>query len=112
MHFPNLNRCAMIIQPKKPFYDWLRYEDEHFDEDLLEGYYPKVVLIPDFEEEADCQKWLKKNYDKVFVDFLFGWYTDDSLWPAKRDFKLFQEWFEYRFHLMVFDADEGEMEWF
>ncbi len=112
MHIPNLNRAALIVKPKKLFKDWLYYLEE--DENLLELAITdaKVYLIPDFEEEKECIKWLKKNFDLVFIDFLNGWYTDSSVWPVKRDYNLFKEWFEIHTHLMVFDLAEDDMEWF
>ena len=111
MTFPNLNRAALVIKPKKPFYDWLAYHDPEFMlEDMVGN--DKVILIPDFEEVDDCHKWLKQNHDIVFIEFLSGWYMDESYWPADRSFKLFTEWFEYSFHIMVYDADESDLEWY
>lgn len=111
MYLPNLNRAALVIKPKKPFYDWLAYHDHEFTPEYMVGN-DKVILIPDFEEESECQKWLKKNHDILFIEFLSGWYTHESYWPADRSLKVFKDWFEYSFHLMVFDSDDTEMEWY
>jgi hypothetical protein len=64
-----------------------------------------VYLLPDFETEAQIEKWLKKNFDTIFSDFLFSGYTDQVMWPQNRTYKMFKEWFEYTTHCMVWDVE-------
>jgi hypothetical protein len=41
---------------------------------------------------------------------LSGWSIDENLWPKKRTFKIFREWFEIEPHSMVFDSGDDEIE--
>jgi hypothetical protein len=66
-----------------------------------------VYLLPDFEEIAQMERWLKKNFDDIFCDQLNNWYTDEDVWPQKRTFKMFKEWFDYSLHTMISDTQDG-----
>jgi hypothetical protein len=65
-----------------------------------------IYLISDRDaDDGKAQtRWLKANYAVLFEAELEGWYTDESLWPQKRTFKLFQEWFEVECHTMIEDT--------
>lgn len=47
---------------------------------------------------------------KIFEMELSGWSIDENLWPKKRTFKIFREWFEIELHSMVFDSGDDEIE--
>jgi hypothetical protein len=34
---------------------------------------------------------------------LFGWYTDESIWPEKRTLSVFRKWLDVEIHSMVID---------
>lgn len=97
-------RSALVIKGSQTFLDWLKSVDslDYTDSMLREA---DVYLLPDFETEAQIEKWLKKNYDTIFADFLFSWYTEQAMWPQNRTFKMFKEWFEYTTHCMVWDVE-------
>ena len=68
--------------------------------DRVEAIYKaKVADTPDI-----VNKWLKRNYQTLFETELDSWYTEESLWPEKRDFKLFKQWFEVECHTCVVDT--------
>ncbi len=50
------------------------------------------------------------NYEALFESELEEWYTDEKLWPKKRDIKLFHEWFEVECHTVIIDTIEGPIE--
>lgn len=77
---------------------------------LIDAMAPEVYLVPDFEDEEDLEKWFRKHYDEFFIEKLNGWYTDDAMWPQKRTFKMFEEWFEYNLITMVSDTLDGFIE--
>lgn len=107
-YFGNIDRTALVIKRKKPFYDWLTFldrDDKNFSFDNDHD----VYLLPDFEDILHMEKWLKKNYDSIFCDQLNNWYTDENLWPQIRSFKIFKEWFDYSLHTMIFDTQNGEI---
>jgi len=65
-----------------------------------------VYLISDRDADDDktLARWIKANFAELFEAELEGWYTDESLWPPKRTFKLFQEWFEVECHSVIEDT--------
>jgi hypothetical protein len=116
-YYPDINRSALIIQVKKPFLDWLVYTSKEYDssEDELdpallstEGFDSKYVyLIPVCDDIDRYEKYLKKNYQKIFEHELSGWYTDPQMWPKNRSWAVFVKWFDYEIQSMVFDMVEG-----
>lgn len=94
LHQPdNIFRAAIVVTPKKPFIDWINSIEPlgEPDAELKEG---EVHLIPDLETKEEIMRWLKKHFDLCFTEMLHSWYIDESLWPQKRTFKMFVEWFK------------------
>jgi hypothetical protein len=97
-----LNRCALIVRPKKPFLDWAAQLDDS-------GILPDpsgeqtVYLIPEYESDEQAQSILKRIYKEVFERQLDGWHTDQSAWPARRGLKTFYEWFTVELHSVIED---------
>ena len=107
--FDNVKRSALILKPKKPFFDWLERIDPK-DTELTLQFESSVYLLPDFEEESQMQNWLKKNFDMLFCDQLNSWYVDDSLWEKNRTLEMFKDWFDYSMHTMIWDTLEVPIE--
>lgn len=107
--FKSVKRTAIVITPQQPFFDWvLSYDPEMIiNEEVKQGV---VYLLPDYETVQQIENWIKKNYDELFEEMLFGWYTDEAMWPQKRTFKIFKEWFNYALYPLVFDTQEGYIE--
>ncbi len=101
-----INRSALVIMPKKPFFNWLVSieSDNKNAADDCEG---EVYLLPDFEELSQMNKWLKNNYDDIFCHQLNNWYTDAACWPQHRTFEMFTAWFEYSLHTMIVDMERA-----
>lgn len=99
-----INRVAVTIKPKQPFYDWINSIEiiDNLEDSLKDC---DTYLIPDYEEYDKVEKWLKKNFDKLFIEQLGGWYLDETLWPNNRTFKMFTEWFEYVISTAVWDTE-------
>lgn len=72
-------------------------------EDMME---PDVYLIPDFEEHKDVKGWIRRNYDAVFRNILFGVYTNEAMWPQNRTYDLFCKWVDFSSHLMVWELND------
>ena len=104
VYFDFINRTALVVRPKKPFFDWLKKIDPEDDplQDFMDD--SDVYLLPNFEDHEEMENWLKKNYDQIFCDQMNHWYTDEDLWIQKRTFKLFNEWFDYSMHTMIWDT--------
>lgn len=108
-YFKNVKRSAIVLKPNQPFFNWLQQQDPSMvlDDELLQG---DIYLLPDFETKAQVETWLKKNYDELFEEQLYNWHTNEAMWPPKRTFKLFREWFSYSIHTMLFDTQRGLIE--
>ena len=70
-----------------------------------------IYLIRD--EDADDQdaldRWVHKNYKRLFEMELSDWYTDPSLFPKNLTLDLFHEWFEVECHSVIIDTVGGEI---
>lgn len=97
-----VNRSLLIISHKKPFYDWLISHDP--TDDKLEPLEADAYLIPPFETPVELENYLRQNFDRFFQIELNDWYLDEELWPQKRTWKMFGEWFNYQIISMVRDA--------
>jgi hypothetical protein len=108
----SVNRTAVIIRPKQPFVDWLNSIPGESTDNTLEKISREntTFLIPEFDYPKDSLAYVKKNYSYLFEFELFGWYMAEELWPKKRTWKIFQEWFEIEINSSVFDLDDGNIE--
>jgi hypothetical protein len=108
---PTINRCVLMVMPKEPYFDWAN---------SLQGALPMVepddtmqpssYLLPDFEDEEDVEKFIKKNFRIIFDNELSAWTSNVSEWPTKITYKVFKDWFDIHFSTMVFDLGEGAIE--
>ena len=108
--FRLLNRCAVVITPKAPFWDWVK-KSSSIDEVLMTEVNKEsnMYLIPDFESEDDMyiaiEKHLVQNYEDIFISELEAWYTDPETFPDIT-YERFNEWFAFSSHTMIFDTVE------
>jgi 5S rRNA maturation endonuclease (ribonuclease M5) len=102
-----INRAAIILTCKEPFVKWINDKDPYDDDpgitikDANED--RNVYLITDADGE-NFEKWISINFKTLFENELEGWYTDESLWPRKRDRKTFDEWFSVECHTVIIDT--------
>jgi len=111
--FPGINRAALIVKPKKPFFDWLLNTSNEYDKpedrlkpEMLDTEVPDskhVYLIPIYDEDKQYNGFLKKHCIEIFNSELNGWYMDPDMWPKDRSWKEFNKWFEYDIQTMVCD---------
>ena len=103
-----LNRGVLIVRPKQPFLAWAAQLDDS-------GLVPDatgeqtVYLVPEFEDDDEAQRVLKRVFAEVFERELFGWHTDETAWPTNRTFSLFRKWFDIELHSVVEDLCEFEI---
>ena len=105
-----LNRVAVIVKPKKPFFDWLQalpdpcdVTPEEADDDST------VYLFPEYEDDKERLKLLKKFYVLIFEQELSGWWIVESDWPNERSYTIFTEWFDVQFHSVVHDLVDAPL---
>ena len=108
----SINRTAIIIKPKQPFVDWLNTIPGEKSDNTIENTSSEntTFLIPEFFGHKESRAYIKKIYSYIFEFELFGWYTNEELWPQKRTWNMFQEWFVIEINSEVFDLVEGDIE--
>lgn len=84
--FPLVYRCAVVIKSKQPMLDWLNSIDSSHKPSLQEIQKDShAYLVPDYEEASDLEKaidkYLKANYEGIFLNELTAWYTDPQMLP-------------------------------
>src|SRR3989338_7699679 len=91
--------------PKKPFLDWVNFTDPKNPmtiEEIREE--PDVYLLPEIEDPGEQQKYLEENCEEIFRHELYGYYTDEKLFPKNLNWKFFEEWFDWEILSMVMDT--------
>ena len=108
----SINRTAVVIRAKQPFVDWLNSVPGESSDNTLETTSTDNItfLIPEFFGHKESLAYVKKIYSETFEFELFGWYTDEELWPKNRTWKMFQEWFDIEINSEVFDLVDGKIE--
>jgi hypothetical protein len=104
------NRAVIIVRPKLPFVEWVRNADDeskHITAEDIERE-PNVYLVDDYEMDGEKDQLISNNYEDIFEEELYGWITDESMWPKNRDLKTFLNWFHVEFHSMVFDLSDED----
>lgn len=106
---PNYNephdRNTIVIRHKKPFFTWLNKTSK-------EGGLPKkleenMYLITRPGNGGDIVDWVKENFDDFFHDELNEFCADQSLWPEKRTYEMFCDWFDIGFgSIFLLDPEE------
>ena len=95
------NRSAITLLAKQPMLDWINHVEtqlsktSNFQPTLNEINSDRTVYLlpPTIEDEADLDKWLKKNFSKIFELVLEEWYLIEEQWPKKRTYTMFKQWF-------------------
>lgn len=98
-----INRAIVMVIPKQPFYDWDKAvfpDTTPMEENRVEfnSYLLKDSILP-----IEPQKALKNDWKWILENELFGICTDESTWPEKRTWKLFNQWFELKFSTVILD---------
>jgi len=105
-----INRGVIILMPKQPFLDWIMRVDPIPSNLTLEEIRREqdgfLVSQESIETTEDAQSWVYRRW-KIFFDLqLNDWYTEELLWPQKRSLKMFKEWFDIRYHPMLWDMTQ------
>lgn len=99
-----IDRMALVFQPKKSFIDWLKSIAE--GDDLSEVTMitePTVVLIPIIEDEDEFNDYIKANYTGWLNYEFASWCSKEEDWPEQRDLEAFQSYFDIHVHSLVID---------
>ena len=102
-----VNRSVIVVRAREPFLEWLNSLPEPANitlEELNED--STAYLLPEYEDDSEKVKVLKKYFPMIFQEQLNDWWVDPKGWPTNRNLKMFKEWFDFEFHCMVFDLVE------
>lgn len=105
------NRSFLLVQPKKPFVEWVNAYDEYKfpEEEILTRKTLYMVKNLEIADDAEKEKVLQLYYKKVFMHELKSWYNDKKYFPKNLTLDKFKEWFEYEFIEMCFDVLRDEI---
>ena len=105
-----INRTAIILKYMEPAVKWIN-EADPYDENpgiTIDSVNEDGTVYLVRDEDADSpealDEWISLNYEILFEAELEDCYTDESLWPPKRNLKLFKQWFEVEYHSVVEDT--------
>jgi hypothetical protein len=102
--YDQVNRHAIVVKPKQPLLNWINALYPDMAED---GSETTIYLVKQRNDFEDTEKWLKRNFNKIFENELNGRRTDENDWPQKRTYKLFTEWFDTEIHTEILDIEES-----
>ena len=104
----SINRSAVILRAKSPCLEWQASVSDFSIEDLLKfssSQEPVVYLVRENEDSHEAV--IKKEWSHLFESELFGWVTDETMWPQDRNLRMFRAWFEIEVFLLVVNQVEG-----
>jgi hypothetical protein len=108
-----VNRGALILRYKEPAVRWINEADPSPSDSPITVQQVNeertVYLISDSagEDERTWERWLRRHYAKLFEMELNEWYTIPALWPSKRSYELFRQWFDPELHTVLTDLGQG-----
>jgi hypothetical protein len=106
--YETINRNAIIVRPQKPYFEWVNsLNDEYSMVDERDE--NNIYLIREMNSNEEILRWVKRNFDKLFVNELNDWCTDEGLWPKKRTFAMFSKWFQVEVASMILDLEDFEV---
>ncbi len=111
MFNPSVNRSSLVIRAKEPFREWILSLPEPPVNITLEEINDDntIYLIPEYEEDKDREKLLRKKYSDIFCELLEDWCLDETYWPQSRTIATFKKWFDVEFHSIVIDLVGGQI---
>lgn len=103
-----INRTAILVRPNQKFVEWVNWVDPENPVTLEQVQHePSIYLIPTCGDDKETRARVKKACRKIMEEQFSAWYTDPAVWPQPRDTRMFERWFEWTSHSMVFDLSSA-----
>ena len=102
-----VNRSAILLEPRAPYITWanaLDADGPRYEDCLAEDDFQTVYLGPDCDSVEEVRRFIKKNFDLFFESELEMWCTAPHLWPQRRTYRMFTDWFTVRIHTVIEDT--------
>lgn len=100
----DLNRSVLFVQPRQPFLDWVRKDEQFAGLTLkqlrVEG---TAYLLPAVLSSGVQEKFSSVYWREIFELELAAWTTETSEWPEGRSLEMFRKWFDVRFSSLCLD---------
>ncbi|MFH2058338.1 MAG: hypothetical protein ABIJ59_05505 [Pseudomonadota bacterium] len=104
----SINRTAITIIPKQPYIEWANSFEDGVGYDHPHA---TTILIPDKYDEFNYETYLKKTFNQqIFEEELESWMADPDVWPPKKTYKIFKEWFDVICSDMTWDYGDKDVE--
>jgi hypothetical protein len=105
-----VNRIAVIIRPRTPYYDWANGFDDGGPK--MDPADPEMsctaFLMPECDGSADARQYVLDHYAAIFREMLASWMLNSDTWPVI-DMKTFRRWFDFEIHEPVFDLTDDDI---
>jgi hypothetical protein len=99
-----VNRMALVVTAKEPYYAWARSLEADSPIDRREaGAFSHVYLLDEPTVSPNLEKILRRHYEYLFEVELYQWMRTEEVWPKERTWEQFQAWFDVRLVETVFD---------
>lgn len=106
-----INRAVVIVQCLEPALEWIKsvdpdpaFKNQITLAEINEDTSAFLISERSVETPQAFERWVKANYKPLFEDFLESWYTKEEMWPKKRTYALFKQWFRLKYHSIVEDT--------
>lgn len=107
-YYESINRNAIVVKPKKPFFDWVNSIEKNTIA-VDKKYEYNIYLVKEQDSNEDTLSWLKKNFHVIFNNELNDWTINQSKWPDKRTYPVFKEWFDVEISSMILDMEDFDI---
>lgn len=107
--FPSVNRSVIVLNYKQAALDWVNSLSQDKKPFNIEEMERNAYLIKEKQNDEKIEKWLNKNFDKLFKLMLSEWSLDQEVWPKNRSIEMFYEWFDATKSAMVLDLQVGKL---
>ncbi len=104
-----INRIAAVVTPREPCLAWARRVDDDDGPSIDEVPFEELTSVYLIEEAEEAEHSLRRHWEWIFDEILSSWCADETLWPGKRTFTMFQEWFDTRLIDLVFDLVDAPL---
>ena len=105
-----VNRSAMIVRPKEPYFTWANGFDDSgtkLDPASMEECC-RAFLVPEFYDPDGARGFVADNCEGIFTEMLESWMNAPDTWPVL-DIKTFNRWFDVEIHESVFDLGDQQI---
>jgi len=101
--FRTINRAALILKPRQPFFEWVNSHSLSKLEPGRPTYDFSIYLVEEAGIDIDPRAAVAQHYKRLFELELADALQDRAHWPTIRDLNTFSNWFDVEMHSMVVD---------